>query len=344
MISINCHIQFPITHTQNETSISHSKSDSLMICILLSFVLSESLKDGFHALTLSEGTHIFDFAQYDVFLRKNTNSSLSASLIDISGGASPYFSVAHDRFVRLSGAGARLLVEGGPVHVDMLLIDKGMCNEYSVSLSFCNYINTTHVLMNESMSLCYIFFQPESDYRVSFDCLSLHRNTICSIHTNESLTGHRGPTTCAANSTCDTVVSNGCLIVIKGADEIPIESSTRIMMIKGKRQSHQCMLRKVSVLDSHGEHEPSFVNKFVYNCNQPTDSVLIAVVLIVILVTIIVFSILIYSKCRPNRNANRSDDSDVTQRAKPRHKHGSAVLAPSLSDAHLLTPPNGNNV
>ena len=309
-----------------------------MIIILLSSICSKGLEDGFHSLTLSKGVHVFDFNSYDVFFRKNSNSSAIISIIDGNGTESDFFDVEADKFIRIYGSGVKVIAKKDFCKIDLLLIDKGMCNDFSVSLSFHTYINTTHVLTNESMSLCYIFFQPESDYRVNFDCLSLHRNTICSIHTNESLTGHKGPTTCSANSTCDTVISDGCLIVIKGANEIPIETSARIMMIKGKNQDHQCKLQKVSIYNTSGEYEPNFDNKFIYNCTEPSDSVLIAIILIIILVTIIIFSILIYSKCRPNRDAHKSD-SDIIQRPKkPRHKHGSAFLA--VNDNHLLSSNN----
>ena len=61
---------------------SFTKSDSLMIIILLSSICSKGLEDGFHSLTLSKGVHVFDFNSYDVFFRKNSNSSAIISIID----------------------------------------------------------------------------------------------------------------------------------------------------------------------------------------------------------------------------------------------------------------------
>lgn len=236
--------------------------------------------------------------------------------IKASGSNITFHSVNTSRFYRVYGDRITFSKWRGPrsVVLETLRVHRGTCNDYALGISVSKYMSMSHTLTNESSRLCLLFFQPRSDYRLVFTCSSPSRRTLCSIHTQESMTGGGAPATCGANATCDISFMDGAVIQIE--TDVSVQHESRLFMIKGREDEiNTCGVSAVDFYNVSGEFEaPTLEHEVVFQCNEPSEPVLIAVVLTVCLVMGLASAWLVYYKCRPNREAYESDEAVKRER------------------------------
>lgn len=254
---------------------------------------------------------------FRVVSHKDASVALTLNITD-GGQVVSLDRVNTSRFHRVYGQKISFsrLRSGDSVTVETLRVHRDMCNDYALGLSISKYMSMSHRLTNESSRLCLLFFQPRSDYRLVFNCASPSRGTLCSIHTQASMTGGGAPVTCGANSTCDVSFVDGAVIQIEADDNTVVDHEAKLFMIKGREDEvNMCHVSEVDFYNGTGEFEgPVFDNEVALECNEPSEPVLIAVVLTVCLVMGLASAWLIYYKCRPNREAYESDEAVKRER------------------------------
>jgi hypothetical protein len=171
-----------------------------------------------------------------------------------------------------------------------------------------------------------------ADYHISVDCLSLDRDAVCDIYSQQALMlNPRIPFACLANSTCDRSLADGFLVTVQGDQKKAVVSDLRILEIKGKHVEGRCDANILSVFNMSGE----WVNvseKIDFSCKRPAEPVVLAVVLIASLVTTLTVAVLICFKCRPNRELYESDVGDTVATRAPGGGESKGTRASMISD------------
>ena len=212
------------------------------------------------------------------------------------------------KFYQFKGDEVNIQSYESSVEYQLIVVEEKLCDNYVFALSLTTYLNTTFIVQNESRKLCYIFYEPNCDYRVNLDCHSNNRNTLCQIYSEVSLNTDIAPETCQSNSTCEETLENAFLISVQGQSEgiSVIDTSLKILAVKGHNSALKCEAYEVDYVDIYGIHS---LNKTINAFCQPAkESVIIAVVLVTVLLLILIGGVLIYYKCRPNRDAYESDE------------------------------------
>ena len=285
----------------------------LLLCVRFGFIEEELSRQATLAYEIRETESFF----FRVLSHRDTTVGMTVNITDGEHRVA-LDTVNTSRFYRVYGqkvSFSRLKSERNVV-VETLRVHRDMCNEYAMALSVSKYMSVTHTLTNESSKLCLLFFQPRSDYRLVFSCASPSRRTLCSIHTQDSMSWGTAPITCGANATCDISFMDGAVIQIEAEEGASVEHEARLFMIKGREDEiNQCHVSQVDFYNGTGEFTgPEFDNEVKFECNEPSEPVLIAVVLTVCLVMGLASAWLIYYKCRPNRQAYESDEAVKRER------------------------------
>ena len=286
-----------------------------MLLFLFTFSLSDKYMNGFYEEILKENeTKKYDIPRQIFFLKyvKNMNDhdlNLSVQVAN-STAKSKKFYPEPNKFYQFHGIQVIVKSEKGTIPIHLLLVDEKSCHNHVVAISLMSYIDISNIYINETDQFCYLFYEPNCDYRVSLDCLSDNRDTLCKIHSKDSLMGDSPAVSCLSNSTCESTVEDGFLVTVQGRDhdeeETYIETSTKILAVKGQNSATKCESYAVDYFDMNGIHSVDIPVSFI--CQPAEESVMIAVVLICVLVILLIGGVLIYYKCRPNREAYESDE------------------------------------
>lgn len=203
------------------------------------------------------------------------------------------------------------LITPKSVKIETLKIHENTCNEYAMSVSVSKYVNWTHTMNKESKTLCYLFYQPKSDYKLAFDCNSDNRNTLCSIHTQESMMMGMAASTCGANATCDVSFADGFVAAVATEEGTYVNTVAKLFMIKGREDEvDRCLLNQVGIYNVYGYSQgPVFSSDPLFWCDEPKESVLVAVILVSCLILGLCSACLTYYACRPKREAYESDEA-----------------------------------
>lgn len=121
----------------------------------------------------------------------------------------------------------------------------------------------------------------------------------------------RAASTCGANATCDVTFSDGFVAAVATQDDAHVNTAARLFLIKGREdETDRCLLNQVGTYSVHGYSSgPLFNYDPLYMCDEPSEPVLIAVILVSCLILGLCSACLVYYKCRPNREAYESDDA-----------------------------------
>ncbi|KAK8887196.1 hypothetical protein M9Y10_038234 [Tritrichomonas musculus] len=286
-----------------------------MIFLFLYLSYSENYHSGFYVGEIHENkTSTYELNAQILFFRyfghefqKPPNISVSVEQNNIT---SDIFFPTSNRFYQLKGDKINIHSFEGKSRYQLIIAESKSCDDYVFAFSLTNYINTTITVHNQSRKLCYIFYEPDCDYRINFDCLSNNRNTLCQIYSKNTLITDLAPVTCQSNSTCEETLEDGFLATVQGQNDgvSVIETSLKVLAVKGKNSALKCEAYEVDYIDIYGIHS---INKTINNflCEPAKESVIIAVVLVTVLLFILISGVLVYYKCRPNRDAYESDEA-----------------------------------
>ncbi|OHS99379.1 hypothetical protein TRFO_34144 [Tritrichomonas foetus] len=309
--------------------------ENKMIFLLFSFVLSETLRSGFYKEKLDENqTNTYELDRQKFFLRymaHHYEQHSNISIIVFSGETqSEKFYPESNRFYQFKGNKIEVHSELGRASYQILIADEKSCDDYVIALTLTNYINTSYLSYNQSRKVCYLFYEPDCDYRVNLDCFSNNRDTDCYIYSHEALFSGFAPVSCRSNSTCEATLSDGFLATVVGPNEglAVLDSSTKVLAVKGQNTALSCDSYSVDYFDVFGIHELSVTSSSV-RCQPAEESVLIAIVLVVVLVFVLFGGVLIYYKCRPNREAYESDEGVRRKKKLLRKQYRTSDLLPS---------------
>jgi hypothetical protein len=196
------------------------------------------------------------------------------------------------------------------VTIDTLTLKNATCPNYSFGLAIDRYINASYTIAKgDSSSVCYIFYQPGADYHVNVDCLSLDRNAICRIYSQQTLLTDAAPVPCPANSTCATSLADGLLVSVTRSKNESVISTLSLFEIKGRHSQDRCNATLLDRYNASGRL-PFISEDLSLVCDKPREPVILAVVLIASLLLILTLALVICFKCRPNREVYvESDDT-----------------------------------
>lgn len=286
-----------------------------MIIHFFIYLISSNLSNsGFFDGTInSNNTHSIDLNKQILFFRylahgPNQQANISVFVQEFNTNSSSFFPTPN-KFYQLRGNKVYIHSYEGNAEYQYVIVREDLCDNFVFALSLTNYLNTTFIVRNESRQLCYIFYEPACDYRVNLDCHSNNRNTVCKIYSKFALADDNAPEICQSNSTCEETLADGFLIAIQGQPDgiSVIDTSLKVLAVKGENSALKCEAYEVDYIDIDGIHS---INKTINAYCQPAkESVIIAVVLVTVLLIILIGGVLIYYKCRPNRDAYESDEA-----------------------------------
>lgn len=284
-----------------------------MIHFLLYFVSSQILHPGFYDQDIIEGQTIsYDLNNQSFFFRffknYNANTENISIFVQKDNKTSSAFTPKNNIFYQLRGDTVFIHSYDVSSHFNYIITEEKACENYAFALSLTDFINTSLVIVNETRKVCYIFFEPNCDYRVDIECNSNNRNALCQIHSAESLFDDTAAISCASNNSCDNTLEDGFLITVQGqSDDVTmLDTSIRVISVKGKNSAVKCESYAIDYFDIDGIHS---INKSISStCEPAKESVVIAIVLVTVLLIILIGGVLIYYKCRPNRDAYESDE------------------------------------
>lgn len=302
-----------------------------MLFISIFYQFCFSLPVGFTTHHIKENTtRSFSIKNQTLFLNFVQNydqkeSNLSITVSENRKTSSTFYPQSN-RFYQIRGDQIDVKSITGTSEINVLIASIDQCNEYSFGVSLTTYITTSIQSRNETQNICYLFYEPGAAYRVTFDCNANNRDAVCELNSTSAFEQEQEIQRCLTNCTTEATLADGFLISIRGNKERParFESKVKILSVKGENKALKCFGYSIDYFNISGLYSVNasdFLGEI--DCQPPEESVLIAIILVVVLIVVLASGVLMYYKCRPNREAYKSDEAARRRKA---YKHKSKIF------------------
>jgi hypothetical protein len=278
-----------------------------------------------------KGVGLFPFFRVDAD-RDLSRDELSLQ-VPSTTNVSLRFAVRSNRFYSIDAALPRVDFCAGhsPVTATFLFLGHNLCWNASMVITARTYFHGSRVF-NATEAACYIFWEPGSTYRVTFDCIAWPP-AVCAVASSGVIDNEGQPVFCRSNSTCDVTLLDGFVISVEpwAHEQLLNNNTLDIYLVKGPENvwSQDCCWYPVAHVTAWGITGGGEM-QCEFDCSPPEQPIVIAIIMVAILILALVLAVVVFKLCRPNHEAYLSDEAD---RRKGKRRNSTDELLPTTSSA-----------